>query len=92
MIDTEKGRDTGRSRSRLPTGSPIGDSIPGPRDHNPSQRKTLNHGATQVPPESRIFDSRSKSQPSAPETKIEDLETIKDKHQKNGDLHEHLPK
>ena len=27
----ERGRDTGRGRSRLPTGSPMWDSIPGPQ-------------------------------------------------------------
>ena len=27
---TERGRDTGRGRSRLPAGSPMWDSIPGP--------------------------------------------------------------
>ena len=30
----ERGRDTGRGRSRLPAGSPMQDSIPGPRDHD----------------------------------------------------------
>ena len=30
MSDTERGRDTGRGRSRLPAGSPMWDSIPGP--------------------------------------------------------------
>ena len=30
MRDTEKGRDTGRRRSRLHAGSPMWDSIPGP--------------------------------------------------------------
>ena len=29
----ERGRDTGRGRSRLLAGSPMWDSIPGPRDH-----------------------------------------------------------
>ena len=32
-IHTERGRDTGRGRSRLPVGSPVQDSIPGPRGH-----------------------------------------------------------
>ena len=40
---TERGRDTGRGRSRLPEGSPIWDSIPGHQDHDLSQRQTLNH-------------------------------------------------
>uniref|UniRef100_A0A8C0KR81 ADP ribosylation factor 1 n=1 Tax=Canis lupus dingo TaxID=286419 RepID=A0A8C0KR81_CANLU len=39
----ERGRDIGRGRSRLPTGSPMWGSIPGPRDHNLSQRQTVNH-------------------------------------------------
>ena len=40
---TERGRDTGRGRSRLPVGSPMWDSIPGPQDHDLSQRQMLNH-------------------------------------------------
>ena len=43
MRDTERGRDIGRGRSRLPAGSPIWDSIPGPQDHDASPRQTLNH-------------------------------------------------
>ena len=46
---TEKDRDISRGRSRLPEGSLMQDSIPGPRDHDLSQRQTLNHWATQVP-------------------------------------------
>ena len=46
---TERGRDIGRGRSRLPAGSLMWDSIPGPWDHDPSQRQTLNHWATWVP-------------------------------------------
>ena len=30
MRDTERGRDIGRGRSRLPAGSPMQDSVPGP--------------------------------------------------------------
>ena len=33
MRDTERGRDTGRGRSRPHAGSPMGDPIPGPRGH-----------------------------------------------------------
>ena len=44
----ERGRDTGRGRSRFPAGSPMQDSIPGPWDHNLSQRQMLNCWATQV--------------------------------------------
>ena len=44
----EKGRDTGRERSRLHAGSPMQDSIPGPRGHALSRRQTLNPWATQV--------------------------------------------
>ena len=40
---TQKGRDIGRGRSRFPVGSPMQDSIPGPQDHDLSQRQTLNH-------------------------------------------------
>ena len=39
----ERGGDTDRGRSRLPTGSPMWNSILGPRDHDLSQRQTLNH-------------------------------------------------
>ena len=42
MRDTERGRDIGRGRSRLPAGSPMRDLIPGPRDHILSQRQSLN--------------------------------------------------
>ena len=42
MRDTEKGRGTGRGRSRLPVGIPMWDSILGPQDHALSQRQMLN--------------------------------------------------
>lgn len=48
---TERGRDTGRRRSRLHVRILMQDSIPGPRDHALSQRQKLNHWATQVPQE-----------------------------------------
>ena len=38
---TERGRDTGRGRSRLHAGSPTWDSIPEPWDGDLSQRQTL---------------------------------------------------
>ena len=53
--EIETGRDIGRGRSRLPSGSPMWDSIPGPRDHGLSQRQMLNHWATQVPKWEIIF-------------------------------------
>ena len=37
----ERVRDTGRERSRLPVGSPMGDSVPGPWDHALSLRQML---------------------------------------------------
>ena len=43
MRDKERGRETGRGRSRLPVGSPMRDSIPEPRDQNLSQRQMLSH-------------------------------------------------
>ena len=43
----ERGRDIGRGRSRLPAGSPVQNSIPGPRDHDLSHRQMLNDLATQ---------------------------------------------
>ena len=45
----ERGRDIGRWRSRLPSGSLMQDSILGLWDHDLSQRQTFNHWATQVP-------------------------------------------
>ena len=45
----ERGRDISRGRSRLPVGSLMWDSIPGPRDHSLNRRQMLNHWATQVP-------------------------------------------
>ena len=45
----DRSRDTGRGRSRLPTGSPMWDLIPGPRDHTLSPRQMFNHRTTQVP-------------------------------------------
>ena len=50
MRDTERDRDTGRGRSRLPVGSPTRDLIPGPQDHDLSPRQMLNHQATTEPP------------------------------------------
>ena len=43
MGDTERGRDTGRGRSRLPVGSPVWDSIPAPPDHALGLRQVLNY-------------------------------------------------
>ena len=45
----ERGRYTVRGRIRLPAGSLMWDSIPGPCDHGLSQRQTLNHWTTHVP-------------------------------------------
>ena len=49
MIDIERarGRDTGGRRSRLYTGSPTRDLIPGLQDRALGQRKALNRWATQ---------------------------------------------
>ena len=44
----ERGRDTGRGRSRLPTGSPTWDSIPGPQGHALNWRQALNSWAPQA--------------------------------------------
>ena len=43
MRDThiDRGRDTGRGRSRLHAGSLMQDSIPGPQDHTLGLRQTL---------------------------------------------------
>ena len=50
IIERERGRDTGRRRSKLHAGSPTQDSIPGPQDHAPDQRQAPNWWATQGPP------------------------------------------
>ena len=44
MRDThrERGRDTGRGRSRLHAGSPMWDLIPGLQDHALGRRQMLN--------------------------------------------------
>ena len=39
----ERGRDIAKGRSRIPMGSLMQDSIPGPQDHDLSQRQMLNH-------------------------------------------------
>ena len=49
LRDVERGRDTGRGRSRLLTGSPMWVWIPGPWDHDLSWRQMLNHWTIQVP-------------------------------------------
>ena len=45
--NTVEGRGRGKGRSRISTeqgaGSPVQDSIPGPWDHDLTQRQTLNH-------------------------------------------------
>lgn len=45
MRDTVREADIGRGRNRLPVGSPIQDSIPGPWDHDLSHAQALNHPA-----------------------------------------------
>ena len=45
---TERSTNIGRGRSRLLTGSPMRDSIPGPWDGDRSWEQTLNHWATLV--------------------------------------------
>ena len=46
--DTERGRDTGRGKSRLCARSPMRDLIPGPQDHALSWKQMLNHWAIQA--------------------------------------------
>ena len=45
----ERGRDTGRGRSRLHVGSPMQDLIPGPWDHTPELKAGAKPLSTQVP-------------------------------------------
>ena len=40
---TERGKDTGRGRSRVPAGNPVWDPIPGPWGHTLSRRQMLNN-------------------------------------------------
>ena len=47
---TERSRDIGRGRSRLPVGRLMWDSLPGSWDHDQSQRQSLNHWTTQALP------------------------------------------
>ena len=53
MRDAERGRDLGRGRS-FPAGSPIWDSIPGPRGHGLSRRQTLHRCAPREPPDCTV--------------------------------------
>ena len=46
---TERGRDIGKGRSRLPVRNLMWDSILGPQDHDLSRRKTLSHWAIRCP-------------------------------------------
>ena len=48
MRDRERGRDTGRGRSRLHAGSPTWDSIPGLQDHALGRRQAPNRWPTQA--------------------------------------------
>ena len=41
--ERERGRDTGRGRSRLPAGNLMWDLIPGSQDNDLSQRQMLNY-------------------------------------------------
>ena len=57
MRDTqgERGRDTGRGRSRLHAGSPRQDSIPGPWGHGLGRRQMLNRAATRASPKVTVL-------------------------------------
>ena len=52
---TERGRDTGRGKIRLPVWSQMWDSIPGPQDCDLSLRQMINDWATLVPPRISIL-------------------------------------
>ena len=51
----ERGRDLGRGEADSLTGETDAGLIPGPQDHNLSQRQMLNHWATQVPHDLRTL-------------------------------------
>ena len=51
----ERGRHTGRGRSRVHTGNPTRDSIPALQDHALGPMQALNHRATQGSPTSLIW-------------------------------------
>ena len=57
MRQRERGRDTGRGRSRLHAGTPMWDSIPGLQDHALSRRQTLNHRTTQGSPKTVVLET-----------------------------------
>ena len=58
---TERGKDTGRGRSRLHAGIPLWDSIPGLQGHALGQRQALNRGATQGSPDSSVLPAGSRA-------------------------------
>ena len=49
MRESEKEAETQAEKEAGSLGEPMCDSIPGPQDHDLSQRQILNHWATQVP-------------------------------------------
>ena len=51
----ERGRDTGRGRSRLHAGTPMPDSILGLQDHVLGQRQAPNRCATQGSPKKYLL-------------------------------------
>ena len=55
--ETQRERDIGRGRSRLPMGSHLWDLISGPQDHDLSQKQILNHWATPVSQNSNILEA-----------------------------------
>ena len=55
--ERERGRDTGRGRSRPHAGSPMQDLILGHQDHAPGRRQALIHWATQGSPPASFWTS-----------------------------------
>ena len=49
LFTPERHRDIGGGRSRLPRGEPEQDWIPGPQDHDLSERQRLNHEPPRCP-------------------------------------------
>ena len=55
MRDTQRGRDIGRGRSRLPVGSPMWDSIPGTLGSQPEPKANAQPLSHPGAPADKVF-------------------------------------